>query len=73
MFCKKGVLKICKVYSKKPVPVALNFIWEETLLQVFEFRETFKNTFFNRTPPVIDSGFSFKLIFLSFYIKMTGP
>ena len=55
-------LKFHKIYSKKPVPVACNFIEKETLLQVFEFCETFKDIFFNRTP---------HKIFLLFYIKMT--
>ena len=31
------------------MPVACKFIEKETLLQVFKFCETFKNTFFNRT------------------------
>ena len=42
---KKLFLKFHKIYSKKPVPVACNFIEKETLLQVFEFCETFKDTF----------------------------
>ena len=34
------------------MPVACKFIEKETLLQVFKFCETFKNTVFNRTPHV---------------------
>ena len=34
------------------MPVACKFIEKETLLQVFKFCETFKDTFFNRTPHV---------------------
>ena len=34
-------------------------IEKETLLQVFEFCETFKDTIFNRTSPVIASGLFF--------------
>ena len=64
---KKMFLKFHKIYSKKPVPAAcnfiyketLNFIYKETLVQVFEFHETFKDTFFNRTSPVVASGLFF--------------
>ena len=40
-------------------PQAYNFIKKEALAQVFpcEFCETFKNTFFYRTPPVAASDF----------------
>ena len=66
---KKLFLKFYKIYSKKPVPVAYNFIQKETLLQVFEFCETFRDTFFNRTPHVqcllLVPEFSFKYIDLS--------
>ena len=66
---KKLFLKFHKIYSKKPVPVACNFIEKETLLQVFEFCETFRDTFFNRTPHVqcllLVPEFSFKYIDLS--------
>ena len=54
---KKVFLKFHKIYSKKNVPAACNFIQKETLLQVFDFRETFKDPFFNRTPPVVASDF----------------
>ena len=40
------------------------------LLQVFEGCETFGGTFFNTIPLVV--VFSFKQIFPSFHIKMTG-
>ena len=56
---KKRILKFHKIYSKKPVPVAGNFIEKETQLEVPEFFETFKDTFFNRTPPVLASGIFF--------------
>ena len=49
---KKLFLKFHEIYSKKPVPVAFNFIEKETLLQEFKFCETFKDTVFNRTPHV---------------------
>ena len=66
---KKLFLKFYKIYSKKPVPVAYNFIQKETLLQVFEFCETFRDTFFNRTPLVqcllLVPELSFKYIDLS--------
>ena len=55
----KVFLKFDKIYSEKTVPVASNFIEKKTLLQVFEFCETFKETFFNRTPPVVASGLLF--------------
>ena len=66
---KNVFLKFYKIYSKKPVPVADNFIQKETLLQVFEFCETFRDTFFNRTPLVqcllLVPELSFKYIDLS--------
>ena len=34
VFCKKGVLTVHKIYSKKPVPVACNFIKKETVTGV---------------------------------------
>ena len=37
-------LNIHKVYIKKLVPAACNYIKKETLVQVFEFRETLKDT-----------------------------
>ena len=43
---KKVFLQFNKIYSKKRVPVACNFIKKETLLQVFECCETFWDTFF---------------------------
>ena len=55
----KGFLKFHKIYSKKPVPVACNFIEKDTLLQVFEFCETFKDTFLKRAPPMVPSGLFF--------------
>ena len=47
------------MYSKKPLPLACNFIGKETLFQLFEFCETFKDTSFNRVPPVVASGLFF--------------
>ena len=49
---KKVFLKFHKIYSNKSVTVASNFIEKQTPLQEFEFCETFKDTFFNRTPHV---------------------
>ena len=54
---KKVFLKLDKIYSKNPVPVDCNFIEKKT--PVFQFCETFKGTFFNRTPPVVASGLLF--------------
>ena len=34
VFCKKVVLKIHNIYSKKPVPVVCNFIEKETVIGV---------------------------------------
>ena len=56
---KKVFLKFHKIHRKKPVPVACNFLEKKTLLQVFEFCETFKDNFFNRTHPVLTSGIFF--------------
>ena len=56
---KKLFLKFHNIYSKKPLPVACNFNEKETLLPVLEFCETFKDTFFSRTPPVVVSGLFF--------------
>ena len=49
------------LYSAFLKPEACNFIKKEPPTQLFsyEFCETFKNTFFHRTPPVAASGFSF--------------
>ena len=51
------------------MPVAYNFIQKETQLQVFEFCETFRDTFFNRTALVqcllLVRELSFKYIDLS--------
>ena len=57
VFCQKGVLKNFSKFTVKHLCLACNFIKKETLAQVFscEFRENFKNTFFNRTPPVAAS------------------
>ena len=54
----KKVLKFEKLKKKKKLPQAYNFIKKETLAQVFscEFWEIFKNTFFQRTPPVAVSA-----------------
>ena len=41
---------------KKPVPAACLFVQKETLLQLFEFRETFKETYFYTTPSVVAFG-----------------
>ena len=66
---KKLFLKFHKIYSKKPVPVTCSLIEKETLLQVSEFCETFKDTFLNRTPQVqcllLVPELSFKYIGLS--------
>ena len=48
-----------KLFLKFRKFTAKNFIEKETLLQVFEFCETFKDTFFNRTSPVVASGLFF--------------
>ena len=66
---KKLFLKFHKIYSKKPVPVACNFIEKGTLLQLFEICESFKDYFFNGTSYVqcllLVPEFSFKYIDLS--------
>ena len=49
---KKFFLKLQRIDSKKTAPLPFNFIEKETLLQVSEFCETFKDIFFNRTPHV---------------------
>ena len=49
---KKFLLKLQRIDSKKTAPLPFNFIEKETLLQVSEFCETFKDIFFNRTPHV---------------------
>ena len=59
VFCKKGVLKISQNLQQKTCACILQLYLKETLLQVFEFCETFKDTFFNRTPPVVASGLFF--------------
>ena len=56
---KKVFLTLEKRYHKNPVSVACNFSEKNTLLQVFEFCGTFKDTFFNRIPPVVSSGLLF--------------
>ena len=68
VFCKKGVLTFHKIYSKKSEPVVCNLIKKETLLQVFECCETFGDTFFNRTPPVVAS-FLLSTCILHFLLK----
>ena len=45
-------------------------LFKEALLQMFDFHETSKDTFFHRTPPSL--VISFKLIFPSFYIRLMG-
>ena len=57
MLCKKVVLKISQNSQQKIC--ACNFIEKETLLQVLKFCETFKDTSFNGTPPVLASGLFF--------------
>ena len=67
VFYKIGVLKsFAKFTGKTPVPdlffdkvagLSLQLTKKETLAQVFScgFCKHFKNTFFNRTPPVVSS------------------
>ena len=52
--------------------LAFNFIKKETLTQVFscEFCETFKNTFFYRTPPMAASTFPINLPENEFFLKI---
>ena len=59
VFYKKDVLKISQIWQQKTCASGLQLIEKETLLQVFEFCETFKSTFFNRTPLVLTSGIFF--------------
>ena len=53
---RKVVLKISQHLQQKLFPVTCNFNEKETLLPALEFCETFKDTFFKRTPPVVVSG-----------------
>ena len=59
VFYKKDVLKISQIWQQKTCASGLQLIEKETLLQVFEFCETFQSTFFNRTPLVLTSGIFF--------------
>ena len=65
---KKGALRNFTKFTGKHLcqslffrPEACNFIKKEALAQVFscEFCEIFKNTFFQRTPPVATSALSY--------------
>ena len=56
MFCKKDILKILQNLQEKTCACGLQLSLEKALIQVFEFRETFKDTFFNRTSLVVASG-----------------
>ena len=66
--CKKGVFTFHRISSKKPMSVVCNFIKKETLLHVFECCETFGDTIFKRTPPVVVS-FLLSRFFLHFWLK----
>ena len=56
VFCKKVFLKIFNIYRKKPVPAACLFVQNGTLLQLFKFRQIFKETYFYTTLSVVAFG-----------------